>query len=145
LTRSDASVRPEPLVSAAERTIPESLREVTAQRVLRLSPRAGEALRVASVVGASFDLAVLSRTMNEPEDSVLDGLKEAEVAVLVCEEREVAGRFSFAHALIRDAIAEELGPTRRARLHRRVGEALEDLFGEDADAHIGELAHHWFE
>ena len=33
--------------------------------------------------------------------------------------------------------------TRRARLHHRVAEAIEQLHGADSDEHLGELALHW--
>src|SRR5205823_13097995 len=36
-----------------------------------------------------------------------------------------------------------LGPNRRARTHRQVAEALEDLCGDRPGSRIGELARHW--
>jgi len=51
--------------------------------------------------------------------------------------------YSFSHALIRTTLYEELSSARRARLHRRVGEALEELTGTTPGARIDELAHHW--
>ena len=53
------------------------------------------------------------------------------------------GRFSFAHALIQHTLYEDLGPNRRARAHRQVAEALEDLCGDRPGARVGELARHW--
>ena len=61
--------------------------------------------------------------------------------------RELAdapGHYSFAHALIQHTLYEDLGPTRRARAHRQVAEALEDLCGDRPGARVGELARHWF-
>jgi tetratricopeptide (TPR) repeat protein len=37
-----------------------------------------------------------------------------------------------------------MGATRRARAHRKVAEALEDLYGDQPGARVGELARHWF-
>ena len=54
------------------------------------------------------------------------------------------GHYSFAHALIQHTLYEDLGPTRRARAHRQVAEALEDLCGDRPGARVGELARHWF-
>ena len=53
------------------------------------------------------------------------------------------GRFRFAHALINQTLYEGLGATRRARMHQRVAEALEELYGADPGEHLGELALHW--
>ena len=53
------------------------------------------------------------------------------------------GHYSFAHALIQHTLYEDLGPTRRARAHRQVAEALEELCGAQPGARVGELARHW--
>ena len=54
-----------------------------------------------------------------------------------------AEQFAFRHALIRTTLYEELSATRRARLHQRVGEALEELVRTTPGARIEELAYHW--
>src|SRR5262249_795549 len=71
------------------------------------------------------------------------GVDEATAAALVSEVRGSAAQFTFRHALIRTTLYEELSATRRARLHRRVGEALEDLVHAQPGTRIEELAHHW--
>ncbi len=35
--------------------------------------------------------------------------------------------------------------TQRVRLHRRIAEAIEEICGDDREAHLGELAHHFLE
>ena len=77
------------------------------------------------------------------EDDLLDVLDEAVGASLLVESAERPGRFSFSHALINHTLYEELGATRRARLHRRVAESLEELCGDDVSERLGELAQHW--
>jgi len=53
-------------------------------------------------------------------------------------------RFSInAHALIQHTLYDDLGTTRRARLHRAAAEGLEARVGEDPGARAGELARHW--
>ena len=49
------------------------------------------------------------------------------------------GRYSFSHALIREALYEGMSAQRRARVHRRVGEALEAA----GEASPRALAHHF--
>jgi tetratricopeptide (TPR) repeat protein len=61
----------------------------------------------------------------------------------VSEVRGSAAQFTFRHALIRTTLYEELSATRQARLHRRVGESLEDLVQAKPGTRIEELAHHW--
>ena len=72
-------------------------------------------------------------------------LDEALAAHLVEELPGTAGRYQFTHALIQATLADELSRTRRARLHARIAEALETLYGADADDHAAELAHHFGE
>ena len=51
----------------------------------------------------------------------------------------------FSHALIQETLAGELSAARRVRLHAQIGQALEELYGDDAEAHAAELAHHFAE
>ena len=64
-------------------------------------------------------------------------------ASVLSESSDQVGRFRFVHALINQTLYEGLGATRRARMHQRVAEALEELYGADAAEHFGELALHW--
>ena len=123
--------------------LPDSVREVIGGRVVRLGEVAGRVLSVAAVIGRDFDLDLLARATKASEDELLDILDAASAAALV---RELAdtGRFNFAHALIQHTLYEDLGPNRRARAHRAVAEALEDLCGDRPGARVGELARHWF-
>src|SRR5207248_2301351 len=57
--------------------LPESVREVVGQRVRRLGDRAHEVLSAASVVGRDFDLSLVARVADCPEDDVLDLLEAA--------------------------------------------------------------------
>jgi hypothetical protein len=44
---------------------------------------------------------------------------------------------------VRQALYAELTATRRARLHRRIGEALEELYAHEIERHLPELAYHF--
>ncbi len=92
--------------------------------------------------GNSFPGGALATT-SAIEDAVLDALDEATAAALVSEVRGGSEQFTFRHALIRTTLYEELSAPRRARLHQRVGEALEDLVRPTPGARIEELAYHW--
>jgi class 3 adenylate cyclase len=122
--------------------LPDSVRVVIGARVGRLGKDAGRVLSVASVIGRDFDLDLLAQATKTSEDDLLDILDAAASAALV---REVAdtGRYSFAHALIQQTLYEDLGHNRRARSHRQVAEALEDLCGDRPGERVGELARHW--
>ncbi len=123
--------------------LPDSVREVIGGRVVRLGRDAGRVLSLAAVIGRDFDLDVLAQATKTTEDELLDILDAAGAAALVGELSDAPGRFSFTHALIQHTLYQDLGPTRRARAHRQVAEALEDLCGDRPGPRVGELARHW--
>jgi len=124
--------------------LPDSVREVIGARVGRLGASAGRVLALAAVIGRDFDTAVLARAAEISEDNLLDTLDEATAADLVRETTTAPGLYHFAHALIQHTLSEDLGPTRRARAHRQIAEALDDLCGDHPGDRVGELARHWF-
>jgi predicted ATPase/class 3 adenylate cyclase len=123
--------------------LPESVREVIERRVERLGEESVEALRLAAVIGREFDLRVLSATLAVDEARLLDRVEAAMAASVLAESPEQVGRFRFVHALINQTLYDGVSATRRARMHQRVAEALEQLYGEDPGEHLSELALHW--
>src|SRR5262249_60410155 len=51
--------------------------------------------------------------------------------------------YSFSHPLIQETLTGQLLASRRMRLHRQVGEALEQLYAANLEPHLAELAHHF--
>jgi class 3 adenylate cyclase/tetratricopeptide (TPR) repeat protein len=129
--------------SLSELGLPESVREVLGRRVARLGDEAREALSLAAVIGRDFEVDLLVRVSGHSEEQLLELLEEAVAASVLTESASVPGRFSFAHALINHTLYEDLGTTRRARLHRGVAEALEQCLGAEPGARVSELAYHW--
>ncbi len=122
--------------------LPDSIREVIGGRVVRLGETAGRILSMAAVIGRDFDLDLLARATKASEDELLDILDAASAVALVRELTD-SGRYSFAHALIQNTLYQDLGPNRRARAHRQVAQALEELCGDRPGARVGELSRHW--
>jgi tetratricopeptide (TPR) repeat protein len=119
---------------------------VIGRRLGRLSEGCRTLLSTASVLGRDVDLDALAAVSGLGKDDVLDVLDEARAARVLLEVPGVApaaDRMRFSHALIRDVLYEELGPARRVRLHRQVGETLERLYAQDPEPHLAELAHHF--
>ena len=120
--------------------IPEGVKETITLRLARLSPETVDWLRVASVVGRDFDLALVEALVSLEEEQFLSALEEALDAGLLVESSRGDGRQSFSHALVRETLYEGMSAQRRARIHGRVAEALEAADGEPS---LGELAHHF--
>ena len=102
--------------------VPESVREVIGRRVERLSDDAVAVLELAAVDGRDFDLQVLAGSGVLARDVVLDGLRRP--SARSSSGRRGAGRWSFSHALVREALYDELSSLRRTRLHAAVADAL---------------------
>ncbi len=130
----------------AEVSIPQSVREVIGRRLDRLSEPCNQLLTVASVIGREFALSVLESVGGTPtRERVLDLLEEAMAARVVAEVPHVLGRYSFSHALIRETLYEELSTMQRVRVHRHIGEVLEQLYATNLEPHLAEVAYHFFE
>jgi tetratricopeptide (TPR) repeat protein len=104
--------------------LPEGVKRMLARRLDRLDPGTTEFLRVASVAGRDFDAELLEELVDLDERGFLAALEDALAAGMLLETTGVPGRYSFSHALIREALYEGMSSPRRARLHHRVGEAL---------------------
>jgi hypothetical protein len=123
--------------------LPEGIKEVIGRRLSRLSEECNRALGLASVIGRDFDLDVLIAMGDIAEDRLLDALDEGIRARLIVEVPGSPQRFAFMHALIRETLYGELTSTRRVRLHRRVGEAIEQLSSARPAPPLADLAYHF--
>ncbi|MBV9310014.1 MAG: AAA family ATPase, partial [Solirubrobacterales bacterium] len=121
--------------------LPEGVKQVIARRLERLDSQSVQWLRVAAVIGRDFDLDLLERVSSLEEDEFLTALEQALEAGLVTESPGTTpSQYSFSHALIRETLYEGLSAPRRARIHRTVGEALEQ---DGPDRHLTALALHF--
>ncbi|MEK6276708.1 MAG: AAA family ATPase [Actinomycetota bacterium] len=131
---------------AAQMTIPEGVRDVVGRRLDRLSEEANRVLTVGAAIGRDFDLDVLAH-VTEIEAAELASLLAEAVSAQLLEEPS-PGRFRFSHALVRETLYEEMSGAKRPALHRRIAEAMEDLYGADPDRlerRLAEVANHFLE
>jgi DNA-binding CsgD family transcriptional regulator/tetratricopeptide (TPR) repeat protein len=125
--------------------LPQSIVQVIGRRLDRLSAECYRVLSVAAVIGREFELPLLQRATDLDSIGLLDLLEEAESARVLSGVPGAVGRFSFTHPLIRETLYTQLLTVQRVRLHRRLGEALEALYGGDPDPYLAELAHHFYQ
>ena len=124
--------------------IPEGVREVIGRRLRLLPDEANAILEAAAVVGREFDLELVAATAEVEIEKVLDAFEAAESARLVSSIGAAGRTFTFAHALVRSTILDEVATTRRLRLHRRAALALETRAAVDPSL-LSDLAHHYGE
>ena len=129
--------------AGAKLRLPDGVREVIRRRLAPLPEKCHELLTVAAVAGREFDARLLEAVSDRPLLQVTEVLDDAVAAGIVEAATSPSGHFRFCHALIREALYEDLSSVRRQRLHRQIGEILERLYSGDMERHLAELAHHF--
>jgi ABC-type transport system substrate-binding protein/class 3 adenylate cyclase len=113
-------------------------------RLDRLPPRTREVVSVASAIGRGFGLPLLERLL--PRDQVVPALSDLMRLDLIVEvSRRPAPEYRFRHGLVQEVAYNSLLEPARRSLHRRIGEAIETLYGDSGDAIYGPLARHFAE
>jgi tetratricopeptide (TPR) repeat protein len=125
--------------------IPGSVRAVIERRLAPLSADAVQVLSAAAVAGREFDLMLVEPASDLPVERVLGALSEAVGMGVVAEEPGSVGRYRFSHSLMREVLYERLPIPDRLQLHRRIGEAMERVYGTGPGVHVAELARHFAE
>ena len=128
---------------AGEMPLPPSVHAVIRGRVGRLGGEAERVVSLAATIGRDFGVELLTAAAGSTDDDVLGVLDAGARAALVREMPDTPGHYSFVHALIQHTVYAQLGPTRQARAHRQIAEALEVLSAGEPAARVGELARHW--
>jgi hypothetical protein len=118
--------------------VPDAVRSWIGHRADALAKPVRARLDLAAVIGEELSLSTLARCAHVDPDEVLD-----QVELLVDDgflvETERIDVFAFPHLITRDAVYERISPTRRARMHVAVAEALAASPGPGRNA---EIAHH---
>ena len=120
--------------------VPEEVREVMGRRLARLSETARKFLGAACAFEGSFDFEVVVDVADLDEDDALDAVDEA-LAAQVLQSAGGTEAYVFTNGLLRQSLYADVSPTRQARLHRKVAEALEAAHGDrPTPAQAGEIA-----
>jgi class 3 adenylate cyclase len=132
--------------SVSELGIPEGVREVVGKRLSRVSEGCNRMLTLASTMTGGFTWEELKAIADVGEAELVELVEEALAAQLIQERKgDQAGTYDFTHALIRQTLYGELSTPRRVMLHRQIGNALEAFYGPNVEAHLSELAHHFYQ
>ncbi len=113
--------------------VPSGVRDVVRRRVALLPENTVGLLQISAVVGRDVDLDLLVNASGDDLDAVLDGIDPAVVHRLLAPVPDRQSTFRFAHALVREVLADDVSALRRARIHMRVADAIEATAGEHDD------------
>ena len=118
--------------------VPAGVRDAVGGRIRRLSGDARSTLGVACAFVGPFSFEELAVSTGVNEGPLLATLDELLATSMVRALED--DRYEFGHSIVRHTLYEALTPSRRARLHRRVVEALETAEGGAAKRRNAELA-----
>jgi class 3 adenylate cyclase/predicted ATPase len=127
--------------SSPSLAIPTTLQDSLTARLDRLAP-VKEVAQIAACIGRDFDYDLLAVASGMPEDGLRSALEALRHAELVIAHGLPPERYSFKHALVRDAAYAGLLKSRRVQLHAAIANAIERSFTHIVEAEPETLAHH---
>lgn len=122
--------------------VPAGITDMIGSRLDRIGQECRLVLEQASILGHSWQLAVLKNLAPDFDPRVLD---EAERAGLIRPVNLPLGQWLFTHALIREVLYDSIPPFRRLHAHAAAMIAIEALSSADDPKSISALAYHSFE
>jgi class 3 adenylate cyclase/tetratricopeptide (TPR) repeat protein len=134
------------IASLPDTEVPRGVRLLISQRLQGLSKSCQRLLTCAAGIGTNFDINLISRLTDLDEDTLLSALDEAVESNIL---REIpSGRealYNFTHEQIRQTLLAEISTPRRQRLHQRIADTMEQLYGEYVEKYCAEIAHHLYQ
>ncbi len=102
--------------------LPSDVIELVRRRISSLSETTREVLCTASIVGVSFNVALLSKVTGKKESVVLDALTQGHLQFLV--EPTTEGEYKFIHDRVHEAFRAQLEGSRKRELHQKIALTL---------------------
>ncbi len=124
-------------------TVPDTLQGLIMARIDRLPDETKEVVQHAAVIGRTFLYRVLLAIAGSSPslDADLTHLERSELILEQARDPEVA--YTFKHALTQEMAYESLLASRRRELHRRVAEAMEQIFAGRLGEYYAIVAEHF--
>jgi ABC-type transport system substrate-binding protein/class 3 adenylate cyclase len=127
-----------------ELAVPALVQGALQARLDRLDPETREVLSLAAVIGRTFGLPLLEKLVDRVKlRHALTGLQRLDL--IVEKRRRPTPEYRFRHGLVQEVAYASLVESKRKKLHKRVGEALEEIYLESPEESYGLLARHFAE
>lgn len=128
--------------------VPDSLRQMIGKQIERLDAADQDMLEAAAVAGMEFAVIAVAAAMDQDPVTIEERCQRLARSGLFLVSRgagelpdgSVSERFRFAHALYQAVLYQRIGLARRTRLHQRIGEKGEKVYGKRAGEIAAELA-----
>ncbi|MEU4013803.1 AAA family ATPase [Microbacterium sp. NPDC028030] len=130
----------EEIAGCSNGPLPDGLRDLLLARFDRLGDDARHVVQVVSGAERPLSHPLITRLVDLPEQRLDEAIREAtRSGILVV----VDDDYRFRHALLREAVHDDLLPGERARLHRSYAETLEAHGAGSENGDAAALAYHW--
>ena len=125
--------------------IPTTLQDLLMARLDRLAP-VREISQIGAVIGREFSYALIRAVVGRDERALRQALDQLEEAELVFRRGDPPeAKYTFKHALVRDAAYESLLKSRRQQLHSQLAKVLAEKFPDIVASQPEIMAHHFTE
>ena len=127
-----------------EVAIPSTIQDVIMARVDSLPEGARSVLQTGSAIGREFSCELIKRVTGIPTPEMtphLSVLRDSELLY----ERGIfpQATYIFRHSLTREVAYDSLLVKRRSEIHKRIGQAIEELYADRLEEFYEMLAHHY--
>jgi predicted ATPase/DNA-binding winged helix-turn-helix (wHTH) protein len=134
-----------------ELTVPPTIRQIIDQQLERCSPEEQKLLQAASVKGIEFSIAGAAAALNKQVDAIEEICRNLAagnrflqpVSDSADPTGEKSPRYRFIHELYRNICYQRIPSEQRSRLHRKVGEFLEQSGDRQPEELYAQLAMHF--
>jgi len=127
--------------------LPSTVHEIVLARLAALSEPAARLVEVAAVAGREVDHDVLAEVAGLSGGDILDALRDAVAShLLVTVTDGLEERYRFRHALVQEAVYDDMLPSDRRQLHGAYARAIaaqDAAVTSQSASRLAELAHHW--
>jgi class 3 adenylate cyclase/tetratricopeptide (TPR) repeat protein len=131
--------------SLRELSIPPTVQALLAARIDRLPVAEKELLQTLAVLGREFPLRLVNQVVRaKAAEEIERMLADLQLAEFIYEQPTAGDvEYIFKHALTQEVAYNSLLIERRKILHETAGLALESIFADQLEDHLGDLAHHY--
>jgi DNA-binding SARP family transcriptional activator/tetratricopeptide (TPR) repeat protein len=121
--------------------LPPLVQAAIVSHLARLSRPAQHVMHLAAVIGREFTYNVLQRALQQDEDTLVDALDELWQRRVIRERDN--DTYDFSHDKLRQMAYSQLSTARKRSYHRRIAEALSDLYAKQTDLVSGQIGWHY--
>jgi predicted ATPase len=130
--------------SLSQLRLPPTVQGILASRIDRQPSDHKQLLQILAVLGRESPLGLIRQIVSTDEMQLARMLAALGAGEFIYEQpAAAAAEYVFKHALTQEVAYNSLLIERRKQLHEGAGRALESIFADQLDDHLGQLAHHY--